>query len=42
MDKLPSIIIPVYNTEKYLHLSIESVLKNDYLYESEQYICIQK
>ena len=30
MEKLLSIVIPVYNAEKYLHLSIESVLKNDY------------
>lgn len=30
MEKLLSIVIPVYNAEKYLHLSIESVLKNEY------------
>lgn len=30
MEKLLSIVIPVYNAEKYLNLSIESVLKNDY------------
>lgn len=30
MQKLLSVIIPVYNVEKYLHLSVESVIKNDY------------